>query len=102
MYYVIRKASIERKNVGLLGNVIDFGSAEHFEKVIQAKYICGTHHSDFLYPIRSKSYEQAHPCQTNLFIARGFGTKNITLFYGKSIVNGFYTDLFITSSQKEK
>ncbi|MGO3898991.1 MAG: CDP-glycerol glycerophosphotransferase family protein [Lactiplantibacillus argentoratensis] len=101
-YYVIRKDSIERKNVESLGNVIDFGSAEHFEKVIQAKYICGTHHPDFLYPIRSKSYEQ-HVHAKRIFLQHGvFGTKNIAPFYGKSIVNGFYTDLFITSSQKEK
>ncbi|MBU5276772.1 CDP-glycerol glycerophosphotransferase family protein [Lactiplantibacillus argentoratensis] len=101
-YYVIRKDSVERENVAPLGNIIDFGSAEHFEKVIQAKYICGTHHPDFLYPIRSKAYEkQIHA--KRIFLQHGvFGTKNIAPFYGKSAVNGFYTDLFITSSPKEK
>lgn len=101
-YYVIRKDSIERQNVEPFGNVIIFGSAEHFEKVIQAKYICGTHHPDFLFPIRSKSYEsQIHA--KRVFLQHGvFGTKNIKPFYGKSVLNGFYTDLFITSSEKEK
>lgn len=101
-YYVIRKDSIERKNVEPLGNVIDFGSSEHFEKVIQAKYICGTHHPDFLYPIRSKGYEKNIHAK-RIFLQHGvFGTKDIAPFYGKSVVNGFYTDLFITSSDKEK
>lgn len=101
-YYVIRKDSIERRNVQPFGNIITFGSAEHFEKMIQAKYICGTHHPDFLYPIRSKLYEdQIHA--KRIFLQHGvFGTKNINPFYGKGVVNGFYTDLFITSSEREK
>lgn len=101
-YYVIRRDSVERRNVEPLGNVIVFGSAEHFKKIIQAKYICGTHHPDFLYPIRSKIYEN-HIHAKRIFLQHGvFGTKNIKPFYGKSVVNGFYTDLFITSSEKEK
>lgn len=101
-YYVIRKDAVERQNVAPLGHVLTFGSAEHFEKVIQAKYICGTHHPDFLYPIRSKGYVDNIQAK-RIFLQHGvFGTKNIKAFYGKQVVNGFYTDLFITSSQKEK
>ncbi|KRN93710.1 CDP-glycerol glycerophosphotransferase family protein [Pediococcus stilesii] len=100
-YYVIRKNSIERRNVDPLGHVIFFNSKEHFEKVIQAKYICGTHHPDSLYPIRSKEYIK-HIKAKKIFLQHGvFGTKNIAPIYAKS-VNEFYTDLFITSSPKEK
>lgn len=100
-YYVIKKDSLERKNVEKFGNVIDFNSKEHFEKVIQAKYICGTHHPDSLYPIRSKEYIKNIQAK-KIFLQHGvFGTKNIAPIYAKS-VNEFYTDLFITSSQKER
>jgi CDP-glycerol glycerophosphotransferase len=100
-YYVIRKDSIERRNIDHLGNIILFNSKEHFEKIIQAKYICGTHHPDSLYPIRSKKYIK-HIKAKKIFLQHGvFGTKNIAPIYAKS-VNEFYTDLFITSSVKEK
>lgn len=100
-YYVIKKDSLERKNVEKFGNIIDFNSKEHFEKVIQAKYICGTHHPDSLYPIRSKEYIKNIQAK-KIFLQHGvFGTKNIAPIYAKS-VNEFYTDLFITSSQKER
>src|SRR5699024_3355575 len=55
-YYVIQKNSPERRNIENLGNIIDFKSKEHYEKVIKADFICGTHHPDALYPIRSKEY----------------------------------------------
>jgi len=100
-YYVIQRDSPERKHVTPFGNVIDFGSKEHFEKVIQADYICGTHHPDSLYPIRSKEYIKNISAK-KIFLQHGvFGTKNITPIYAKW-VNEFYTDLFITSSEKER
>lgn len=100
-YYVIREDSIERKNVDPLGNVIFSKSKEHFEKVVQAKYICGTHHPHFLYPIRTKEFTK-HIHAKKIFLQHGvLGTKNITKIYGKASA-GFQTDLFITSSLKEK
>lgn len=100
-YYVIKKDSPERENIEHLGNIIEFNSKEHFEKVIQAKYICGTHHPDSLYPIRSKEYIKNVKAK-KIFLQHGvFGTKNIAPIYAKW-VNEFYTDLFITSSEKEK
>lgn len=100
-YYVIKKDSPERENIISLGNVLDFNSKEHFEKVIQAKYICGTHHPDSLYPIRSNSYIK-HIKAKKIFLQHGvFGTKNIAPIYAKW-VNEFSTDLFITSSEKER
>ncbi|WP_404932427.1 CDP-glycerol glycerophosphotransferase family protein [Pediococcus acidilactici] len=100
-YYVIREDSIERKNVDPLGNVIFTKSKEHFEKAIQAKYICGTHHPHFLYPIRSKEYTDKISAK-KVFLQHGvLGTKNIAKIYGKA-TTGFQTDLFITSSEKEK
>lgn len=100
-YYVIRKDSLERQNVEPFGNIIEFNSKEHFEKIIEAKYICGTHHPDSLYPIRSREYIK-NIRGKKVFLQHGvFGTKNIAPIYAKS-VNEFYTDLFITSSQKER
>ncbi|GMA54774.1 hypothetical protein GCM10025857_61310 [Alicyclobacillus contaminans] len=100
-YYVIQKDSPERKHVVPFGNVIDFGSKQHFEKVIQADYICGTHHPDSLYPIRSREYMKNISAK-KIFLQHGvFGTKNIAPIYAKW-VNEFYTDLFITSSEKER
>ncbi|NWO00086.1 CDP-glycerol glycerophosphotransferase family protein [Tetragenococcus halophilus] len=100
-YYVIQRDSPERKHVAPFGNVIDFGSKDHFEKVIQADYICGTHHPDSLYPIRSREYIKNISAK-KIFLQHGvFGTKNIAPIYAKW-VNEFYTDLFITSSEKER
>jgi CDP-glycerol glycerophosphotransferase (TagB/SpsB family) len=100
-YYVIQKDSPEKRNLKSYGNIIDFNSKEHFEKIIQAKYICGTHHPDSLYPIRSREYIKAISAK-KIFLQHGvFGTKNITPIYAKW-VNEFSTDLFITSSEKER
>lgn len=100
-YYVIRKDSVERENVAPLGNIIDFGSAEHFEKVIQAKYICGTHHPDFLYPIRSKAYEkQIHA--KRIFLQHGvFGTKTLHHFMVSPLLMVF-TLTFLSPAHQRK
>lgn len=100
-YYVIRKDSPERENVAHLGNVIDYRSKEHFELIIKAKYICGTHHPDSLYPNRSKRFTKLIKGK-RVFLQHGvLGVKNIAGIYGKKIKD-FQTDLFITSSELEK
>lgn len=100
-YYVIRKDSPERENVAHLGNVIDYRSKEHFELIIKAKYICGTHHPDSLYPNRSKHFSRLIKGK-RVFLQHGvLGVKNIASIYGKKIKD-FQTDLFITSSEIEK
>lgn len=100
-YYVIRKDSPERENVAHLGNVIDYRSKEHFELIVKAKYICGTHHPDSLYPNRSKRFTKLINGK-RIFLQHGvLGVKNIANIYGKKIKD-FQTDLFITSSELEK
>lgn len=100
-YYVIQKNSPERENVLPYGNIIDFNSKKHFEMMIKASYICGTHHPTHIYPIKSKKYVKSVTAK-KVFLQHGvFGTKNIAPFYGKWLED-FQTDLFITSSDKEK
>lgn len=100
-YYIIRHDSPEYENVKPFGNVINFRSKEHFELIVKADYICGTHHPDFLYPNRSKQFTKCLRAK-KVFLQHGvLGVKNISGFYGKAL-NDFQTDLFITSSQIEK
>ena len=100
-YYVIRKDSPERKNVEPFGNVIDFYSKKHFQLMMQASYICGTHHPSHIYPTRNKKYVKNIKAK-KIFLQHGvFGTKNISPFYGKWLPD-FETDMFVTSSEKEK
>lgn len=100
-YYVISKDSPEREHVTPFGNVIDFYSKEHFQLVMQASYICGTHHPSHIYPTRNKQYVKNIKAK-KVFLQHGvFGTKNISPFYGKWLPD-FETDMFVTSSEKEK
>ncbi|GEK34802.1 CDP-glycerol glycerophosphotransferase family protein [Kurthia sibirica] len=100
-YYVIRQDSAELENVSACGNIVYYKSAQHFELMAKADFICGTHHPDFLYPNRSKKFTKIlHAKQ--IFLQHGvLGVKNITEFYSKKIKD-FNTDLFITSSEREK
>src|SRR5699024_4939066 len=52
-YYVIEEDSPELKNVKPLGNVLYYKSKEHIKHVLMAKRIIGSHHPDYLYPLRS-------------------------------------------------
>lgn len=100
-YYVIREDSPERENVLPFGNVITYRSKEHFELIVKADYICGTHHPDSLYPNRSKRFTKLIKGK-RVFLQHGvLGVKNIATIYGKKIKD-FQTDLFITSSDLEK
>src|SRR5699024_11848821 len=57
-YYVIDKDSSELKNVEPLGNVLYYKSKEHIEKTIAATRIIGSHHPDYLYPLRSDTFKK--------------------------------------------
>src|SRR5690606_28481574 len=54
VYYVIEEESPERKNVEPLGNVLIFKSKEHILKSLMATRIIGSHHPDYLYPVRTR------------------------------------------------
>ncbi|MGL6030551.1 MAG: CDP-glycerol glycerophosphotransferase family protein [Kurthia gibsonii] len=100
-YYIIREDSPERVNVEPYGNLLDYRSKEHFDLLVKADYICGTHHPDFLYPNRSKEFMKCIRAK-QIFLQHGvLGVKNISGFYSKKMKD-FQTDLFITSSEREK
>ncbi|WP_187373129.1 CDP-glycerol glycerophosphotransferase family protein [Bacillus rubiinfantis] len=100
-YYVIEKDSPERKNVEHLGNVLDFKSKEHIWHVLMATRIIGSHHADYLYPVRSRRFKKAVK-GIKVFLQHGvMGTKNMIANYGKNAF-GFDTDAFLVSSDLEK
>lgn len=100
-YYVIEAASPERANVEPYGNVVVFGSREHIRLTLLADKIIGTHHPDFLYPLRTKEFDRAVRA-TKVFLQHGvMGTKWMTTLYGKW-TPGFDTDLVIASSERER
>jgi CDP-glycerol glycerophosphotransferase len=100
-YYVIDRDSPERANVEALGNVLDFGSEEHVRAALLARKVLGSHHPDFLYPLRTKDFRRAMRA-TKVFLQHGvMGTKWLAPMYGKSVAE-FDTDLFIVSSERER
>jgi CDP-glycerol glycerophosphotransferase len=100
-YYVIERDSPERVNVEPLGNVVDFGSREHIRLTLLADKVVGTHHPDFLYPLRTREFDRAVRA-TRVFLQHGvMGTKWMTSLYGKW-APGFDTDLVIVSSERER
>jgi CDP-glycerol glycerophosphotransferase len=100
-YYVIRADSPERAKVEALGNVVEFGSREHIRLTLLATKIVGSHHPDFLYPVRTKEFDRAVRA-TRVFLQHGvMGTKWMATFYGRW-APGFEADLFIVSSRRER
>lgn len=101
VYYIIEKNSKEAKNVLPLGNVIFYNSAEHFKIMLQADYICTTHHPELIYPTTSKIYTRKIKA-IKVFLQHGvLGTKNLCDINGNQLKD-FNVDLFITSSNREK
>ncbi|RIL93421.1 CDP-glycerol glycerophosphotransferase family protein [Staphylococcus chromogenes] len=100
-YYIIEEDSNELSNVTPFGNVIFYRSPEHFEIMLEADYICSTHHPELLYPTNSHVYTNKVKA-TKVFLQHGvLGTKNLTEINGNQL-NDFNVDLFITSSAREK
>lgn len=101
VYYVIDQESPELKNVEPLGNVVYFKSKEHIKLSLIAKRIISSHHADYLYPIRTQRFKRkVHALK--IFLQHGvMGTKNMIANYGKD-APGFYTDIFLVSSDFEK
>lgn len=101
VYYVIKKDSPELENIKHLGNVLYFKSKEHIKMTLAATRIVGSHHPDYLYPLRSESFKKKVKGK-KVFIQHGImGTKNMVANYGK-YTSGFETDLFLVSSDREK
>lgn len=101
VYYIIEEDSNEAKNVLPYGNVIYYKSPEHFHIMLQADYICTTHHPELLYPTNSSIYTRKIRA-TKVFLQHGvLGAKNLTHINGNQLKD-FNVDVFITSSDREK
>lgn len=101
IYYVIEKDSPELERVQPLGNILFYKSKEHIRAILIATRIIGSHHPDYLYPLRTDEFK-AKVKGKKVFIQHGvMGTKNMVANYGKN-ATGFYTDLFLVSSNLEK
>ncbi len=101
-FYVIDENSIDFPKVSNLGNVIKYGSKEHYKVVPKIKYLISTHHPDYLLPISNVSILDEKNI-FKIFLQHGvMGTKYMANFYGKYSNNPFDVDLFITSSNREK
>lgn len=101
VYYVIEKDSPELRNVKDLGNILYFRSKEHIWHCIMARRVIGSHHPDYLYPLRTERFKKIVKAK-KVFLQHGvMGTKNMVRNYGVS-AQSFDTDLFIVSSDYEK
>lgn len=101
VFYVINEDSPERKNVDPLGNILIFKSKEHIFYSLIATRIIGSHHPDYLYPVRTTRFKKAVK-GIRVFLQHGvMGTKNMVANYGKN-TSGFETDAFLVSSDFEK
>jgi CDP-glycerol glycerophosphotransferase len=101
-YYVIEEGSPDRRNVDPLGNVVTYGSTEHIRLTLLAERVFGSHHPDFIYPVRSRRFRRAVRAR-KVFLQHGvMGTKWLVPMYGKGSGIGFETDLFVVSSEREK
>ncbi|WP_188496023.1 CDP-glycerol glycerophosphotransferase family protein [Pullulanibacillus pueri] len=101
VYYVIEKDSPEFRNVEPYGNILDFKSKEHIWHVLMARKIVGSHHPDYLYPLRTNEFKKKVKA-IKVFLQHGvMGTKNSVHFYGKNSP-GFDVDMVFVSSDYEK
>jgi len=100
-YYVIEKDSPELSNIKEYGNILYFKSKEHIFHTLMATRVIGSHHPDYLYPLRTDEFKKKVKA-IKVFLQHGvMGTKNTVHFYGKDSPS-FHTDLFMVSSDFEK
>lgn len=100
-YYVIEADSPERRNLDGLDNVVTYRSTQHIDVALRAGRFAGTHHADYLYPLRTQQFRRAVG-GVKVFLQHGvMGTKWLAPMYGRN-VSTFETDLFIVSSEREK
>ncbi|GAA4347330.1 CDP-glycerol glycerophosphotransferase family protein [Angustibacter luteus] len=100
-YYVMDPSSPDYRNVAPLGNVLEYRSLEHVRAALRADRVLGSHHPDFVYPLRTKRFSRAVRA-TRIFLQHGvMGTKWMVPNYGKG-AGDFVTDTFVVSSEREK
>jgi CDP-glycerol glycerophosphotransferase len=100
-FYVLEAGSPEYRNVEPYGNVLEHRSKQHVHAALRAERVLGSHHPDYLYPLRTPTMRRAVRAG-KVFLQHGvMGTKWMVPNYGKNIP-GFETDLFVVSSEREK
>lgn len=81
--------------------VVLFGSREHVEATLAARRILGSHHSEYLLPVRGPRFERNLKA-VRVFLQHGvMGTKNMVANYGYD-APGFTADVFMVSSDRER
>ncbi|WP_375491727.1 CDP-glycerol glycerophosphotransferase family protein [uncultured Jatrophihabitans sp.] len=99
-YYVIDPNSPERRNVEPYGNVVAHKSREHVRVSLLATKIAGTHHAEYLFPMRTRSFDKKVR-GARIFLQHGvMGAKWSADVYRRSA--DFDTDMFVVSSEPER
>lgn|GEM_PF-762960 len=99
--FVIDADSPDRAAVEELGPVLLHGSPEHVRAVLLADRIVGSHHPEYLYPVRTNDFKRSVR-GVKVFLQHGvMGTKWMANLYGRG-QGGFETDCFLVSSPSEK
>ncbi len=99
--YVITRDSPDLARVADDPNIVMFGSRRHVESALAAQRILGSHHSEYLLPVRGSRFER-NVKATRVFLQHGvMGTKNMVANYGYA-APGFTADAFIVSSDRER
>jgi len=100
-FYVIDYNYPESRKIKELGNGLNYRSKKHILYTIGARRIISSHHPEYLYPSKMKSFKKKIKAK-KIFLQHGIiGTKNMVSNYG-NFENGFCVDEFIVSSDKEK
>ncbi|SEP75278.1 CDP-glycerol glycerophosphotransferase, TagB/SpsB family [Virgibacillus subterraneus] len=98
IYYVIEKTSKDLKNIEHLGNVIFFGSTEHFRVTSIASTFIGSHDLEYILPTRAvdwPSYQEGN----RVFLQHGILGRKKVDYYKKFYKYPFH--IFCVSSESE-
>ena len=99
--YVITRDSPDLDRVGGDPNTVIFGSRAHVEATLAARRILGSHHVEYLFPVRGPKF-QRNVKAVRVFLQHGvMGTKNMVANYGYA-APGFTADAFVVSSARER
>jgi CDP-glycerol glycerophosphotransferase len=99
--YVITRDSPDLERVAGDPNTVMFGSRAHVEATLAARRILGSHHIEYLFPVRGPKF-QRNVKAARVFLQHGvMGTKNMVANYGWT-APGFTADAFVVSSERER
>lgn len=99
--FVIEADSPDRGLVESVGPVLIHGEPEHARAVLLASRLVGSHHPEYLYPVRTNEFKRKVRA-TKVFQQHGvMGTKWMANLYGHGVA-GFEADCFLVSSPSEK